>query len=85
MMTSVLAIFGASLMASAMAWALSRAGMMPSVRERVTVAARASVVGGGGVGGAAGVVEHGVLGAYGGVVEAGGDGVGGGDLAGVIL
>src|SRR5258707_5917605 len=42
MMTSVLAMVGARRMASETAWALSRAGMMPSVRERVTVALRAS-------------------------------------------
>ena len=74
MMMSVLAASsGRGVMASAMACALSSAGMMPSVRAELHGGVERLVVGGVGVVGAAGVVQAGVLGTDGGVVETGGD------------
>ena len=71
-MISSLAIVPARRRASATAWADSRAGMIPSARERYAGASIASSSHGR-VLGAPGLVEVGVLGADAGIIEPGSD------------
>jgi len=72
---------GARSIRPAMAWADSRAGMMPSRRARMRAASSAAASETAKYSGAALVGEPGVFGADGGIIEPGGNGMRGGDLA----